>query len=67
MAQITQGRVAYSRTVQPAQYESAKGEAELTFVLDEGGDLGTMFDDTAAMVKAKALELVGIKIVKKQK
>ena len=67
MAQITQGRVVYSRTIQPQQYESIKAEAELTFVLDEGEDLGTVFDETAALVKAKALNMVGIKVVGRQK
>ena len=31
--QITGGRVVYSRTVQPAQFESKRCEVELSFVL----------------------------------
>jgi hypothetical protein len=64
MVQITQGKVIYSRTIQPAQYESKKAEVELTFVLAEGEDLGNALDETAEIVKAKALEMVGIKTVK---
>ena len=67
MVQITQGRVVYSRTIQPAQYESKKGECELTFVLAEGEDLGNALDECAELVKAKALEMVGVKVVERQK
>jgi hypothetical protein len=63
--QITGGRVVYSRTVQPAQYESKRGEVELTFVLAEGEDLGAALDEVADLVKAKALDMVGLKSPRK--
>ncbi len=56
--QITSGRVVYSRTVQPAQYESKRAEIELTFVLAEGEKLGDALDKTAELAKTKCLDLV---------
>lgn len=38
MAQVTSGRVAYSRTAQPAQYESKRAEVEFAFVVEDGED-----------------------------
>ena len=61
MPSITGGRVVYGRTVQPAQYESKKAEVELTFGVEEGGDLGGFLDETAALAMAKAHEMVGMK------
>ena len=59
--QITGGKISYSRTVQPAQYESKKAEVELAFVLDDGEELGDAQDDVEALVKNKALEMVGVR------
>ncbi len=61
MVQITGGRVLYSRTVQPAQYETKRAEVEVAFVLAEGEDLGENLDEAASIVKKKALQMVGIK------
>ncbi|MDP2659127.1 MAG: hypothetical protein Q8R28_00145, partial [Dehalococcoidia bacterium] len=38
--QVTSGRVVYSRTVQPASYESERAEVELAFVVEDGADAG---------------------------
>ena len=64
MAQITAGRVVYSRTVQPVQYESKRAEIELNFVLVEGEDLGDTLAEVAEIVQAKTLEMVGLKKAK---
>ncbi len=60
MVQITGGRVLFSRTVQPAQYETKRAEVEITFVLAEGEDLGSSLDEAAKTVKRKALKMVGL-------
>ena len=62
MVQVTGGRVVYSRTVQPASYESKKAEVELSFVLDDGEKLEKALKETAELVKREALELVGLKV-----
>lgn len=59
--QITGGKVSYSRTMQPAPYESKKGEVELAFTLDEKDDLDEVLDEVGAICKEKANELVGVK------
>ena len=59
--QITGGRVVFSRSVQPAQYESKKAEVEITFAVPEGAVLGDFLDKAGAMAQDKALELVGLK------
>lgn len=53
--QITSGRVAYSRTVQPAQFESERAEVELSFVVEEGRDVGDLVDSVLAVAKERAL------------
>lgn len=58
--QITGGKVSFSRSVQPAQYESKKAEVEITFTLAEGEALGTTLDLAAATAQNKALEMVGL-------
>lgn len=60
MAQVTSGRVAYSRTVQPAQYESKRAEAELAFVVEDGEDPAAVVREIGAMVRAECLALVGL-------
>lgn len=60
MPQITSGRVVFSRTVQPAQFESKRSEVELSFVLAEGEELGKTLEDIGVLVKAEALKLVGL-------
>jgi hypothetical protein len=62
---INGGRVVFSRSVQPAQYESKKAEVELTFIIPEGNDPAdtSMLDQAMALAQAKALEAVGLKKV----
>jgi hypothetical protein len=58
--QITGGRVVYSRTVQPAQYESKKAEVELSFVLAEKEELGDALERVGVLVHKQVLEMVGL-------
>lgn len=58
MATVTGGKVAFSRTVQPASYESARAEAELAFVCDEGEDPAAVMREWGAKVRAAALEML---------
>lgn len=60
MSQITGGRVVFSRTVQPAQYESKRAEVELTFVLAEGEDLAGTLNDVSMRVRGQVLDILGI-------
>jgi len=57
---ITGGRVVFSRSVQPAQFENKKAEVELTFTLHEGEELGDALDEVGRLVEHKALEMVGL-------
>ena len=59
--QITRGKVLFGRTIQPAQFESKKAEAELEFVLAEGEELGDALDEVGDMVKDHVLKMVGLK------
>ena len=56
--QITSGRVVFSRTVQPAQYESKKAEVELSFVLAEGEELKDTIEEVGERCKDAVLDLV---------
>ena len=58
MAQITSGRVVYSRTVQPAEYESRRVEVELAFVIEDNEDPDQAIREVAAIVRREALALV---------
>lgn len=59
--QITGGKVSFSRSVQPAQYETKRADVELSFVLAEGETLADALDQVAALAKGKGLEMVGLK------
>lgn len=59
--QITGGRVSFSRTVKPADYESKAATVELTFLVEEGEDHDPVLQAIGSIVQAKALELVGLK------
>lgn len=59
MAQITSGRVVYSRKVQPAQFESEGAEVEFAFVLEDGEDAASAASQAGAAAKASALDLLG--------
>lgn len=56
--QITGGRISYSRTKQPAPYESVKGEAELFFTLETDENVDDVMDEVAAICKEHALAII---------
>jgi hypothetical protein len=62
--QIIGGKVSFKRSFQPEQYGSKGADVEISFSLTEGEQLGDQLDKIGAMVKAKALELCGIKTEK---
>lgn len=57
--QITGGRVCFSRTVQPAPYESKKGDVELSFMLDDNESIDDALNEVKDICKEHVLELVG--------
>jgi hypothetical protein len=59
---VTGGKISFSRTVRPADFESKSSTVELSFVLDDGDTLETVLSDLGKVAQAKALELVGLKI-----
>lgn len=60
--QITGGKVSFTRSVKPADYEKKEATVELSFNVSEGeGDAEAMLDHVAALAQGKALELVGLK------
>lgn len=59
--QITGGKVAYLRSVQPAQYETKRCEVEITFTLGEGETLSNQLDIAAKAAMDKVHEVVGLK------
>ena len=61
MAQVTGGKVSFSRKFQPEQYGSRGAEAEISFIVAEGEDLlqaNEWFDRAGRMAQAKVMELV---------
>lgn len=63
--QVTSGRVGYSRTVQPAQYESERAEVEVAFVVAEDEDPADAIAEAAAVAKEQALAVLGRKYLAK--
>lgn len=57
--QVTSGRVVYSRTVQPAQYESERAEVELAFIVEDGRSVEDAVDAAMAAAKARVLASIG--------
>ena len=60
--QITSGRVVYSRTVQPANYESERAEVELAFVVEDGADAartGAIVAEVLEVARSQVLAAVG--------
>jgi hypothetical protein len=54
---LTGGKFTYGRTVQPAQYESKKAEAEIAFAVSEGSDQ-SVFDATLTLAVTTAMNTV---------
>lgn len=59
--QITTVKITYGRTVQPAQYESKRGEAEVTVAFEEGEKTEGKVEQVIQFVQAKVHEMVGLK------
>lgn len=60
MSQITAIKITYGRTVQPAQYESKKAEAEFTATVDDGEDVAAIVDHCIHLAQSKVHEMVGL-------
>lgn len=58
MSQVTSGRVVYSRTVQPAQYESKRAEVEFAFVVEDGEDPGQAARDAGELARREVLAMI---------
>ncbi len=57
---ITNGKIIYSRTVRPADYEGKTGTVELSFTLDEGEDYKAAMAEVSLAAKERALAMVDI-------
>lgn len=57
--QITNFKVSFSRSVQPASYESAKAEVEFAGIIDDGENPAQMTANALALAKRQALAAVG--------
>lgn len=57
--QITGGRVAFSRTVQPQPYESRKADIELAFLLDDKENIDDALNEVKDICREHVLEMVG--------
>jgi hypothetical protein len=63
MPQYTGGKVSFSRTVQPVQYESKKAEVEISFIPDDGEDVEAALEEAGRLVVNRTLAMVGLKRV----
>lgn len=61
MAKVMGGKVSFSRTVQPADYESKRAECELAFELGDGEAPEDALAEVGALVRGECLRLVGLK------
>lgn len=62
--QIVQGKVSYTRTVRPADFESKSATVELTFSVEDGApdaQVREFLDTIGSQAQAKAQEMVGEK------
>ena len=58
MAQITSGRVVFSKTIQDHQFEPKRAEIELSFTIEEGEDIGDAIRSAGKQARDGALTLV---------
>ena len=65
MARVTNGKVAFRRTVQPADYESKSAEVELSFALDDGEILKDVIGEFMEDAKNEVLRTLGLRKDKK--
>jgi hypothetical protein len=60
MTKITGGKVSYGLTVCPKQYESKRGDVELTFTVGEGESYESIFDRASKAVINRCRQLVDL-------
>jgi hypothetical protein len=60
MATVTNGRVSYKRTVQPADYESKVAECEFSFQLEEDDDAAKVAADLLADCRNEVNTILGL-------
>ena len=65
MSRVTNGKVAFRRTVQPADYESKSAEVELSFALDDGEILKDVIGEFMEDAKNEVLRTLGLRKDKK--
>lgn len=58
---ITGGKITYGRTIKTGDFESARADTELSFVVPEGDDAQAWADRVSGMVVAKTEELLSKK------
>lgn len=61
MAEVTNGKVSYTRQVRPADYESKACTVELSFTLSDGEDFMSATEAVAVACESQALARVGLK------
>ena len=66
MAQVTGGKVAFRRTVQPADYESKSAEVEFSFTLAEGEDPKQVAAEAMVVAKDVVLRTLGLRKLRRE-
>jgi hypothetical protein len=61
VTQITGGKISFGRTIQAAQFEPKRADAEFTFTVSEGGDVSEIAIKAAMLAYSKVHELLGLK------
>lgn len=59
--QITNGRVIFTRTIRPADFEKKEASVELSFTIAEGESPDAAIEQAARTAQEKALQMVGLK------
>ena len=60
--QVTNGKVTFSRTIKPADYEGITSAVELSFLVEEGDDVAAAVNSVAKMAQEQALERLGRRV-----
>ena len=60
--QVTNGKVTFSRTIKPADYEGITSAIELSFLVEEGDDVAAAVNSVAKMAQDQALERLGRRV-----
>jgi hypothetical protein len=61
VTQITGGKISFGRTIQAAQFEPKRADAEFAFTVSEGGDVSEIAIKAAMLAYSKVHELLGLK------